>query len=444
MGYKPRESTGLNLQALIRDLGDVPQVGGQNEFNSNLVKGLWNLKARSDENAAAAAQAAVTSTFPEETQTFWVSGVGDDTNVGTRPDAPLKTLAAATAKCSASTRDLIIVTGTWFFQEDVVLPSYTQLIGSQMGLQGTIKVGRWCVIDIDRHYASATNSIMVENTTTELADFNYYRCNYVYNNYGGFTGVTTFGVNLASGSYTPWWDIEISYVTISSGGSMFSDSGNTVGIQVQRCRITEAYNAYTPSEFISLTTGFSTVHVDIGELTGGGKFMVLTGAATVWVRAKALLPSLLYDATASNSIHLDVLFLSQFADRIGDPKLWEQSNETVKHNEPSTVQDKTSSFQISKTSPLGGTGYGFYVANSAGAIIVTIPDDSAFDSPYLIGFETEVWHKGAGTVTARGGTGVTLNGNTEAGGGESDVVSGGQNTLMRIKKIAALEWVVIK
>ena len=48
MSYKPRESEGLNLQQLVRELGDNPVSGGQSAFSENIVKALWNLKRSLD------------------------------------------------------------------------------------------------------------------------------------------------------------------------------------------------------------------------------------------------------------------------------------------------------------------------------------------------------------------------------------------------------------
>jgi hypothetical protein len=48
MSYKPYESDGLNLEALIKDMGSNPAPERQSEFKTNLVKALYNANRKID------------------------------------------------------------------------------------------------------------------------------------------------------------------------------------------------------------------------------------------------------------------------------------------------------------------------------------------------------------------------------------------------------------
>lgn len=60
MAFKPRESDGLNLKALIEELGSDPEAAKQNAFHENIVRALYNVaRLATDAQVLTSAQAAL-------------------------------------------------------------------------------------------------------------------------------------------------------------------------------------------------------------------------------------------------------------------------------------------------------------------------------------------------------------------------------------------------
>jgi hypothetical protein len=79
--------------------------------------------------------------------------------------------------------------------------------------------------------------------------------------------------------------------------------------------------------------------------------------------------------------------------------------------------------------------------NNALANVVTIPLNSSV--AFAIKSRLDIVQIGAGLTTIRGAVGVTINGNAEAGGDESDVDAQGQWKALSLYKRGTDEWVVI-
>ena len=83
--------------------------------------------------------------------------------------------------------------------------------------------------------------------------------------------------------------------------------------------------------------------------------------------------------------------------------------------------------------------------SNVAAIVMTIPLASSVAFPQAAGYSAvlDAVQLGAGAVTIRGAVGVDINGNTEAGGGESDVVIAGQYKAASLFMDGADSWVVV-
>jgi hypothetical protein len=399
MSYKPRESDGSNLNRLITSLGDNPVQGSQNVIQSNIIKSMWNLKRQIDENTSG-----LGDKIPDQINAVYVSKAGNDSDDGLTQAKPKLTIASAkTASDAMSAPVAIIVLDAGVYTENVVLPSNIHLFAPMASLAGSITMGGVSSVVLDKHYASVSGQTMVDRTDNGA-------------------GLATYCVNEMDGRGIAAGFDNGSCIYPAGTGSLFVQARRIIVTSTTGWAITDETTGcninFDIGEIALVGVGSNGIRSDgdsssiigrVGTISGASGIAIYANSqASIQVVANAIAGATsFWVADAANQ--LQVICGAVDGARAGsfEPFL-ELSGDTVLKARPITESGTTrilSFYDLNK----------YIRCTNAGAVVVTVP------TGLVSGFQTTVWANGAGGVTIRGANTVTLNGNTEAGGGESDV-----------------------